>query len=152
MYVRWQSYKRRSKPWEGREQRWVLHWRAILVESKRVDGKPRQIHVAYLAGFIRHNLRGSGRVWLWERIDRRLDKLGNRVSPDDRKRIVAALARKAGEPPTKAERIAAHRKSAKFFAENFGTDDSQYKAHRAALGALGVRPDKVRSQNQLEDG
>jgi hypothetical protein len=117
MYVRWQSYKRRSKPWEGREQRWVLHWRAILVESKRVDGKPRQIHVAYLAGFIRHNLRGSGRVWLWERIDRRLDKLGNRVSPDDRKRIVAALARKAAEPPTKAERIAAHRKSANFFAE-----------------------------------
>jgi hypothetical protein len=66
-----------------------------------------------------------------------LDKLGNRVSGDDRKRIVAALVKKAGEPPTKAERIAAHRRSAKFFAENSGTDDRQYKAHRAALEALG---------------
>ena len=139
MYVRWHSRKRRSKPWEGREHRWVLHWRAILVESKRIDGKPRQIHVAYLAGFLRHGLRRvENRVRLWERIERRLDKLGNRVSPDDRKRIVAALAKKALAPPTKAERIAAHRKSAAFFAENFGTDDSQYKAHRAALAALGV--------------
>jgi hypothetical protein len=119
MYVRWQSRKRRSKPWEGK-QRWVLHWRAILVESKRIDGRPRQIHVAYLVGFIRHHLkRGPGRVRLWERIERRLDKLGKRISDDDRKRIVAALAKKAGKPPTKAERIAAHRKAAEFFAQQF---------------------------------
>jgi len=136
MYVRWQSYKRRSKHWEG-APRWVLHWRAILVESRRIDGKPRQRHVAYLGGFIRYDLRRtSSRVRLWERIERRLDKLGNRVSPDDRKRIVAALARKAGEPPARAERIDAHRKSAAFFAENFGTDDSQCKAHQTALAAL----------------
>jgi hypothetical protein len=132
MYVRWQSYKRRSKFWEG-EPRWVLHWRAILVESKRVDGMPRQIHVAYLGGFIRHDLkRVEGRVRLWEGVERCLDKLGNRVSADDRKRIVVALAKKAGEPPTRAERIAAHRKSAEFF---FGTDDELYEVHRAALEA-----------------
>jgi hypothetical protein len=138
MYVRWQSYKRRAKFLEG-QPRWLLHWRAILVESKRVDGKPRQIHVAYLAGFTRYDLRRvEGRVRLWERIESCLDELGNRVSADDRKRIVAALARKAGVPPTRAERIAVHRKSAEFFA-NFGTDDDEYKTHRAALKALGVR-------------
>jgi hypothetical protein len=133
MYVRWQSYRRRSKRLEG-APRWLLHWRAILVESKRVDGKPRQIHVAYLAGFIRHELRHpSHRVWLWERIERRLDELGNRVSGDDRKRIVAALARKAGQPPTRAERIAAHRKSAELL---FGTEGGLYEAHCAALARL----------------
>jgi hypothetical protein len=137
MYVRWQKYKRRSKPWEGREHRWVLHWRAILVESKRINGKPRQIHIAYLAGFLRHNLRRvESRVRLWERIEARLDKLGKRVSPDDRKRIVAALAEKAGKPASKAERIAVHRKSAELWAEY--PDDSHYKAHVAALAALGV--------------
>jgi hypothetical protein len=136
MYVRWQSYKRRSKLLEG-APRWLLHWRAILVESKRVDGKPRQCHVAYLAGFIRHTLRRhpSQRVWLWEHIERRLDQLGNRVSSDDRSRIITAIAKKAGEPPSKIERIAAHRGSAEFF---FGSDDKLYEEHRAALEALGA--------------
>src|SRR5262245_24497883 len=70
MYVRWQSRKRR-KPQFGRHGKTIRsarrygeriiasastgkqdrHWRAILVENVRVDGKPTQRHVAYLAGF-----------------------------------------------------------------------------------------------------
>ena len=103
MYIRWQSRKRRSKLLED-APRWVLHWRAILVESKRVRGKPRQVHVAYLAGFVRHALKHpSQRVWLWEHIEDRLDRLGNRISSGDRSRIVAMLAKKAGEIDFQAE-------------------------------------------------
>jgi hypothetical protein len=67
MYIRWQSRKRRF-PQFGRWGKRVrgerklaytregtskqdVHWSAILVENVRIDGKPTQRHVAYLAGF-----------------------------------------------------------------------------------------------------
>ena len=73
MYIRWQSRERRSpqfgrgkqlhRKWDHKRQRadyayarkgtskQDIHWRAILVENERVNGKPTQRHIAYLVGF-----------------------------------------------------------------------------------------------------
>ena len=42
--------------------------------------------------------------YLWDHITERLDHLGNRVSPKDRRGIEAALIKKIGRPPTRAQR------------------------------------------------
>jgi hypothetical protein len=48
--------------------------------------------------------------FLWERIEKRFKRPGNRISPKDRKRIEAVLIAKIGKPPTKAQRAALDRK------------------------------------------
>jgi hypothetical protein len=77
---------------------------AVLVESVRVNGKPRQRHVAYLGsyhgepdGILPHWRNGPDlhyRVWWWHRMTAKLDALGNVIPADQRPRIEAALAEK----------------------------------------------------------
>jgi hypothetical protein len=88
MFVRWQ---RRASSTE-----WVsAHWAAILVESVRVEGKPRQRDVAYLGGISEGGLGSVGvRGEFWFRLSKRLDQLANRVSAEDRKRVEIAIAAK----------------------------------------------------------
>lgn len=79
---------------------------AILVESKRVDGKPKQRHIAYLGSFKEHwRDVVQYRVQWWQDMSERLDRLGNLITPDDRRRIEAALAKRM--PPVTAEDLAA---------------------------------------------
>jgi hypothetical protein len=127
MYVRWQSRKRRRPEYGyyGKRLRWRsadyayaregtskqdVHWRAILVENVRIDGKPTQRHIAYLAGFTESAVAiPAQQRFLWERIEQQLDRLHNRISAADRKKIEAALIKKIGKPPTKAQRAALDR-------------------------------------------
>ena len=82
-----------------------MHWRAVLVESTRIDGKPRQRHIAYLAGFTESAARiPAQRRLIWERIEKHLERLGKRIPAKDREAIMAALIEKIGKPPTKAQR------------------------------------------------
>jgi hypothetical protein len=53
--------------------------------------------------------------FLWEQIEEQLDRLHNRLSPDDRKRIEALLIKKIGKSPTKAQRDELDRKREQFF-------------------------------------
>jgi len=81
-----------------------------LVESVRVDGKPKQQHIAYLAGFTESALTHPAQQrFLWERIETKLKRLGNRISAEDREAIMKALIKKIGKPPTKAQRAALDR-------------------------------------------
>jgi hypothetical protein len=103
MFIRWQSRQRRRAKF-GRSLN-DTHWRAVLVESVRVDGKPRQRHIAYLVGFTESAARiAAQRRFLWGRIEKRLKRLGKRISAKDRKAIMVALIKKIGKPPTKAQR------------------------------------------------
>jgi hypothetical protein len=132
MYIRWQSRKRRvpaygfkGKPIrEGYDYIHTMestneqdqHWSAILVENVRVDGKPTQRHIAYLAGFTESAMEiPAQQRFLWERIEEQLDRLHNRISPEDRQRIEAALIKKIGKPPTKAQRDKLDREREQFF-------------------------------------
>ena len=105
MFVRWQ--------WWGQRRRKTVryYWsqpadaHAVLVESVRIDGKPRQRHIAYL-GSVHHDPDVHYRAWWWHHMTARLDALGNRLPPDERPKIEAALADKV--PPVTAAEVAAY--------------------------------------------
>lgn len=108
MFIRWQ--RKSGSAWsrsQHRRIRWTRH-RAILVESIRVGGKPRQRHIAFVASFARDRLTASDqvddfeRVAFWRDARARLDALGNRVTAADRSKIEAALAEHV-PPPTPAQ-------------------------------------------------
>jgi hypothetical protein len=120
MYVRWQSRKREQpdighcgaeiKDARGHpvynDRGTYLHvradtgtqdvrWVAVVVESVRVNGKPRQRHVAYLASTTESRIAvDHQRRYFWDEVLDGLDRLGNRMSIEDRKRIETAIALK----------------------------------------------------------
>jgi hypothetical protein len=100
MYVRWQkrTSKRTKYRSRGSDGPGTV-WSAVIVESARVDGKPRQKHVAYLGTFKQTRLEEeAGCLAYWEKITERLDRLGNRFSTDDRVLIETMLAEKVLPP------------------------------------------------------
>jgi hypothetical protein len=117
MYVRWQRRDERRRT----TIRFVYmvptaDEYAVLVESVRVNGEPRQRHVAYLGSydddprdFIPLHWRNGPdlhyRVWWWHRMTTKLDALGNVIPADQRPRIEAALAKKV--PKVSAAEITA---------------------------------------------
>jgi hypothetical protein len=86
MHIRWQhraAYLRRKE--QG-------HWAAILVENVRVRDKWRERVVAYLAGIGERDITKLGaQCGFWERVTRQLDRLRNRISAEDRKRVERVL-------------------------------------------------------------
>ena len=90
MYVRWQRKKRVDRNKLGH----LLC--AVLVESRRVDGEPRQKTVAYLGGiregcverFLEHH------ACFWRDVTQRLDQLGDDLAPEERKTVEEALAKR----------------------------------------------------------
>jgi hypothetical protein len=90
-----------------------MHWRAILVENKRINDRPKQEHIAYVVGFTESALEiDAQRCHIWDRVSECLDRLANRITPEDRKKIEAAIAMKVSKP-THAEYKKAARKAAK---------------------------------------
>jgi hypothetical protein len=111
MFIRWQSRRRDIYPgfW-AKGQMFDIHWQAILIESVRIGGQPRQRHIAYLVGFTEGQAaHPTQQMDLWDAVTKKLDKLGNRVLPKDRKRIEAAIAAKIGPPPTLKRRTELNR-------------------------------------------
>jgi hypothetical protein len=120
MFVRWQRSRSQAlNPWlrECNDRRARLQ--AILVESTRVAGKPRQRHITFLGsielddpGMITgdsdqahfwRRMSARGKTRFWRDVTRRLDQLDNRISPEDRDRISASIAKRVAGPPTVAE-------------------------------------------------
>jgi hypothetical protein len=61
---------------------------------------PRQRHIAFLGST---SIDGSDRRRFWFEVTERLDQL-SRVTPEDRKRIIASIVKRLGEaPPTRAQ-------------------------------------------------
>ena len=112
MFIRWQKRTRKSPAFgmhygrrggisfrevEGRLQIPDVHWRAILVESCRVDGKPRQRHIAYLGGITESAIElhvPNQRGFFWNEVMDRLDKLDNHIDKDERTKIEATIAKR----------------------------------------------------------
>ncbi len=94
MFVRWQKRRRGSRAF-GLARGKDVHWAAVLVESNRVDGKPRQQHIAYLGGITDSGIEiAAQRAWFWQEVAHQFDRLANRISRDDRRRLEATIAKK----------------------------------------------------------
>jgi len=84
MYLRWQRRGRRWRSDPG------TTWSAVVVESVRVDGRPRQRRVAYLGTITEHGIsKVCVRGWYWDKLTDRLNALSNRY----RERIGIILRR-----------------------------------------------------------
>jgi hypothetical protein len=79
-----------------------VRWSAVLVQAVRIDGKPRQRNVAFLASITESAIAESGtrlsalleHVQFWDRVDERLNRLGDRPTSEERRRVEAAIARR----------------------------------------------------------
>ena len=87
MYVRWQRRTRKRHP---RSPLLV----AVLVESRRVDGEPRQRTLGYLAGISEQLVGEREREHreFWAKVDERLDELG--LDPATRAKMEASIERR----------------------------------------------------------
>ena len=86
MHVRWQH---RTAYLRNKDQ---AHWAATLVENVRVGDKMTERYVAYLAGIGERDITRLGaQCGFWERVTRQLDRLSNRISAEDRKRVERVL-------------------------------------------------------------
>ena len=94
MFVRWQLYRSQAlNRWQREHNDKHARLKAILVKSVRVDGKPRQRHVAFLGST---SIDGADLPRFWYDVTTRLDRLGNQLSLQERERIGAAIANKVG--------------------------------------------------------
>jgi hypothetical protein len=107
MFVRWQRYRSQARnSWCARARDSRSRLKAILVESARVDGNPRQKHVAFLGSIESDGLgkpADRGMLRFWSDVTAKLKRLGNRVALEDCERIMASIAAKVGARPTDAE-------------------------------------------------
>jgi hypothetical protein len=85
MFIRWHI----TDPVDPRYKR----MRALLIESVRVDGKPRQRHLAFLGSVTYQDRNDVEERWqFWRNADQALYRLGNRLSPIQRGEVEKALA------------------------------------------------------------
>ena len=112
--------------------------KAVLCESTRIDGKPRQQHIAFLGSigesmlpsffegiptdeankmkFARWEERSLSRChWFWEHTLKKLDKLDNRIPKEERQKIEASIARLIPRP-TPAESVEVEKRAAEAMA------------------------------------
>jgi hypothetical protein len=73
-----------------------------LVDTRRVDGKVRQQHIAAL-GSVPPNMTAADRLAFWDQAYERLARLGNRLGKDGRDKIINEIAARV-PPLTEAER------------------------------------------------
>jgi hypothetical protein len=88
MFVRWQ--RRNTSP----TQNWrLVRLGAVLVESVRIEGTPRALHVAHLGNIIETRITDVGaQCRFWENVVRKLDTLHDRVTAEKRQQIERAIA------------------------------------------------------------
>jgi hypothetical protein len=127
MFVRWQS-RQRNRAVFGPYGKGDVRWRVVLVESARVNGKPRQRHICYLGSVTESAIKLLiQRCHFWDKVGERLDRLGNQITTADRDRIEAVISEKVPRP-SPAEYKDAARDAARIIGWEFLTD-----RQRAAL-------------------
>jgi hypothetical protein len=158
MFVRWQTYRSQALyPWRAEQNDRRARLEAILVESVRVDGKPRQKHIAFLgsiqsddpkmttgnsdhAQFWRR-MSANSKAYFWRDVTLKLKRLGNRIGPEDHDRIVASIAAKVGGGPLTEAELEQLKRAGEAFLESLGT----------ALAGQGRAPRPARRQRPLRD-
>ena len=142
MYVRWQ---RRTRKQGSR-----IHNHAIpvlvtatLVESRRIDGKPRQHHVAYLGGIRDTEIQHDGcRDRFWEGAEAKLAALN--LPESERVRIEAALEDVVPRlPAEQSATIRAERRRTRAFAAELNARLEAVRVKKRAHGGHVMVPNWV---------
>lgn len=81
MYVRWNRYKRAT----GNED----YIYAVLVESHRVDGRPRQRTIKYLGGISENTPYASHRENFWKEAEKKINEIG--LVPEAREKLTLKM-------------------------------------------------------------
>ncbi len=103
MFVKWQRRRETSAYWQKEAGDLLM---ASLVESRRVNGKPRHKLLTYLGSIREKRAQGGPEDAVrqdnfWRDVARRLGRrglLGNRISPDEHAKIEEALAKRVRRP------------------------------------------------------
>jgi hypothetical protein len=137
--------------WIERPSKDGFDWTAlslILAESKRIDGKPRQRHIAYLGGIRDDEITDVGsRCIFWDSVRAAFDRLDNQIVPADRKRFEVAIAARVPRPSAKAYKTAARQAARQWgwtkLSDGFKTaladEAGKWLAHDAELRAKLMR-------------
>jgi hypothetical protein len=79
MFIRWQNYRSVALWHRGKPP--ITRVKAILVETVRIDGKPRQKHVAFIASYEANKLdQISTRSTFWRDARQRLDRISDQIT------------------------------------------------------------------------
>ena len=97
MYVIWRKRKR---------EHYAGFWNKIgdvrltpiIVQARRVDGKPKQEHIACLPSIIESDISDKSAVWFWKAVEEQLTRLTNRITRGDMEKIRAALDKVVPQP------------------------------------------------------
>jgi hypothetical protein len=99
MFIRWQKYRSVAKWHQGEPP--IKRVKAVLVESARIDGKPRLKHIAFIESYEEGGLdQISTRSNFWRRARKRLKQL--KLTAQQRREVEAMLAKRV-KPTTKRQ-------------------------------------------------
>lgn len=99
MFLRWIERKHAPQRYGKDKGKAETVWTAVLVESQRVDGAPRQRHRATLGTIGSSRIEHAGaRCRFWDDAMAAFAKLGKSVPAEDRQRFEAALAARVPRP------------------------------------------------------
>ena len=103
MFIRWQQYRSVAKRHQGEPP--IKRTKAVLVESVRIDGKPRLKHIAFIASHDEGSIGNvlGDRLGFWRQARKRLKQL--KLTAAQRRQIEAMLAKRV-KPPTKRQAAA----------------------------------------------
>ena len=94
MYVRWNRRKRIKEGWRKKKGDYLS---AVLVESCRIDGKPRQKTIKHLGSIGEDRLdRVYDRKCFWDKAERNMDSLN--LHPDNRLKVNISLEKIVPKP------------------------------------------------------
>ena len=94
MFIRWNRRKRTKAGWRKKEGDYLS---AVLVESCRIDGKPRQKSIKHLGSIGEERLNNVyDRRLFWEKAEKSMDSLP--LSPDIKLKLTASLERVVSKP------------------------------------------------------
>ena len=96
MYVIWR--KRKRERYAGWDKIGDVRLTPIIVQSRRVNGLPKQEHIACLPSIIESHIDEKNAVWFWRNVEKRLARLTNRIPPAEMKKIRDVLAKKVPQP------------------------------------------------------
>ena len=94
MYVRWNRRKRIKEGWRKKKGDYLS---AVLVESCRIDGKPRQKTIKHLGSIGEDRLdRVYARKCFWDKAEKNMDLLD--LHPDNRLKVIIGLEKIVPKP------------------------------------------------------